>query len=278
MKILLFIFLTMLLSACVPTSETEFTQYEQEQSVVTSDAPPPQVVQDFVKTCDQAEQDGTILTYNTRVFFPATIECEFNEQGNTLADLNQAMNGPRIDGRVTARREQSYQVTLPSSGKVCDIDFDFPDQKMKYDDEIFLLLDNYVLMSSTNYATNSGSSKYAVNGLRVNSLGIQEYNWIGGQNALYGLYYGRQVTPQYCLGVNVLDPNLKNKCQIPPTDTPGQIKLDIPSTEIAKLHYSSSNLSDISRMDFKFVSTGDDNFGDCEHSAFGFDISVKYIP
>lgn len=283
MKKLSLLFLTLSLNACVPTSETKFNPY-QEKGVATpgtlppAGSPPPPVVQETIETCELAEQNATILTYNTTVFFPAAIECEFSQEGNTLADLNNLMNGPRINSRVTARVEQNYQVNLPTSGKVCDIHFNFPDQRMQYDDEILLLLENYVLMSSTNYATNSGSAYYATNGLKVNSLGLQEYNWIGGTNALYGLYYGHQITPQYCLGVSTADPNYLNKCQIPPTERRGQIKLDIPSEDLIKLGYASNNLQDISSMNFKFVSTGDNDDGDCEHAAFSFDISVKYIP
>jgi len=238
----------------------------------------PPTVDEVEKNCQNALAGGYIQTYQTTVNFPAAIECEFNEAGTTLAHLNAAGNGPRINSFVMARVEQAHSVQLPSAGKVCDIDFNFPVQTMQYDDEIFLLLNGFVLMSSTNYATNSGSSYYIDHGLEVNDLGLQIYNWMGGNNRLYGLHYNHAVTPKYCLGLNSSTPEYNNKCQIPPTETNGQIKLDIPQSDIIRLGYSTNNLTNISSLNFGFVSTGDNDNGDCEHSAFSFDVTVKYIP
>ena len=237
----------------------------------------PPTIDEVAQTCQSATADGSIKVHQTTIHFPAAIECEFNETGTTLAHINSAGNGPRIDRSVTARVEQDFRLELPSAGKVCDIDFNFPQQTMQYDDEILLLLNNHVLMSSKNYSVNSGSSYYRDNGFFVNDLGLQVYNWSGGNNHLYGLYYSHAVTPKYCLGLDSSTPNYADRCQIPPTETNGQIKLDIPQTDIIRLGHSSNNLANISSLDFGFVSTGDNDNGDCEHSAFSFNVTVKYI-
>ena len=234
---------------------------------------------DIIKlNCIEAANQQQIQNFYSQVNFPAAINCEFNESGNLPTDLNAYGNGPRKDGKVRARIEQAFSVPLPENAKICDVDFEFPTQAMEYDDEIFILLNNFVLMSSTNYATNSGSNHY-LNGLAVNSKGLQTYKW-SGDNSLYNLHYGQGVTPRYCYGLNSSDQDYQAKCNLPFTQTLGQIKLDIPQEKIIELGVISDimnqNNSSQKVLDFGFVSTGDNDNGDCEHSAFGFNISVKY--
>lgn len=257
----------------------------QDEVMVIINVKKAPVIEDVIKTCEQALASGEgLVVHQETISFPKAIECQFNEnvdsglpKSQKLTMINEFGNGPRIDASVTARIEQNYSVKLPSQGKICDIKFNFPEQTMQYDDEIFLLLNNYVLMSSQNYSVNSGSPYYMTNGLKVNDLGLQEYNWMGGANALYGLHYGNSVTPRYCLGIDQNDPLYNQKCALPPTETLGQIKLDIPSEEIVKVGFASSELAELQDINFGFVSTGDNDNGDCEHSAFSFDITVKYL-
>lgn len=110
------------------------------------------------------------------------------------------------------------------------MDFNFPEQDMQYDDEIILLVNNYVVMSSQNYVQ---SDKHP-NGLAKNANGLQDYKW-QGENALLGLFYGYDYTEPFCLGVDNDDPEWDKKCNIPRTETFGQMKLDIPKEEIVKL-------------------------------------------
>ncbi len=242
---------------------------DNDKTIVVDDGTPTGPFIDAVKiSCAEAEKKGSLVEYQTSVFFSESINCKFNEDGN----------GPRKDRRIRARSEQNYQISLPHKGKVCDIDFNFPEQRMKYDDEIFLLLNNFVLMSSTNYATNSGNQHY-LDGLLVNNKGLQTYKW-SGTNSLYDLYYGNNVTPKYCYGTNPSSLLYEQDCQIPPTDKFGQIKLNIPKEKIIELGVISDILeqgsSDLTELNFGFVSIGDNDDGDCEHSAFSFDIDIKY--
>ncbi len=241
-------------------------------------APAP-TVENVVIKCEEAIKNGKVLTAPIVVNFPAAIECNFNEAAapDDFLSLNLAGNGSRKDGKIRARDEQVFKANLPANAIICDLNFNFPLQAMKYDDEIFLTVNNYVIMSSQNYSAASGAADYA-NGFKTNALGLMEYKWLA-PNGLYNLRYGQQITPKYCLGVNPLDPLYNDKCSLPPTDTLGQIKLDIPSTEIIKLALAKplGEESTQATIDFGFITTGDNDNGDCEHSAYSFEVSVQYI-
>jgi hypothetical protein len=232
---------------------------------------------DIVLSCADAKKNGSLLTQTSLIHFDAVGDCAFNENSNNVQDFNIDGNGPRINGKVQARVEQYYKLKLPSLGTICDIDFIFPETTMQYDDEILLTVNNFVVMSSQNYSEASGSDHYS-KGLRINEDGLMVYNWIG-ENSLYNLHYGQAVTPKYCLGVEPSDPDYNLKCNIPPTETNGQFKLDIPNNEIIKIGLSGSSLEQASKteIDFGFISTGDNDNGDCEHSEYNFNVSVKYM-
>ncbi len=231
------------------------------------------------QSCSEAISNNSIETFTASVHFPAAIECEFNEEGSSVSDLNEFGNGPRQDRRIRARVEQYSEVHVPNNGKICDIDFEFPEQSMQYDDEILLLMNGFVIMSSSNYSTASGSPHYT-NGFAVNSYGLQKYKW-QGENSFYDLFYSWNVTPKYCLGLNIMDPNYEESCSIPITEQLGQMKLDIPKDKIIEL----STVSGLeegtnhgqSVINLGFITTGDNDNGDCEHSAYGFDVFIQYI-
>ena len=273
------------LSISCKQQDAAFNSFETSDNLgrdKTGDLPSDEEIEDEVDVvllnCQDAVLNGNIQAFTTQVYFPAAIECEFNEQGNSASDVNSLGNGPRKDGKVRARIEQQDAIVLPSLGKICDVDFTFPTQAMEYDDEIFLTLNNFVLMASTNYATNSGSNHY-LNGLAVDSRGLQTYKW-SGTNSLYNLFYGQGVTARYCHGVNSNTPGYENKCLLPATQQLGTIKLDIPKEKIVELAVVSDLMGQSSNqataLNFGFVSTGDNDNGDCEHSAFSFELSVKY--
>jgi len=234
------------------------------------------VIEGALMECDDALVNNTYQTHVVTVSFPAAIECEFNEAGINVDDINAAGNGPRLNGKVRARMEQNYTASLPSGSTVCDMDFNFPTQQMQYDDEVFLLLNNYVVMSSQDY---SEVHPQFVNGFKINDMGFMEYKWMG-DNGLYNLDYDWNLTPKYCLGLDSSDPEYNEKCFIPPTETLGQLKLDIPKADIVKLGILSRNFTNPqaqTELDFGFVTIGDNDNGDCEHSAYSFQVSVKYI-
>lgn len=211
------------------------------------------------------------------ITFPATDNCQFNEDANRddVDALNEFMNGPRRDGRVRAHLRQDFDINLPDGAVLCDIDFDFPEQDMEYDDEIFLLLNNYVMLMSTDYSKNSSFRDYRDNGLAVNSQGLTVFNWYG-DNDLYNLKYGRNKAPTYCQGVSQADPLYSQKCRVPKTESRGKIKLDIPKADIIRMGSLKMEES-FPGMRFSFVSTGDNDDNDCEHSEYSFAISAQFV-
>lgn len=255
-------------------SEQEF--YEKEEYVYGPDEVA-DIVDEIALNCESAAQESRIKTHTIAVSFPSAIECDFNESGITVNDLNASGNGPRENLKIRARIEQSFTATLPANSTVCDMDFNFPLQTMQYDDEVLLLMNNNVVMSSQNYSENM--PEHSGIGFKVNDLGFMEYKWMG-TNGLYDLSYYHNLTPKYCLGLDQSTPDYDNKCFIPVTETLGQLKLDIPKNEIIKIGVTSRNYSNPSaptEIDFGFVTTGDNDDGDCEHSAYSFNVDVKYI-
>lgn len=268
-------------TGCKP--DTQFGDIRFEEETVASQAiqAPPKVepikqitqevihedpeVAEVMTTCEQAKAANQILVKHITVDFPKTYNCSFNEKGESSRDINELGNGPRIDFKVMARTEQSFVAELPADATICDMDFDFPEQTMEYDDEILLTLGGKVLFMSTDYSQMSSYKQYQQNGLAVNKEGQVQYKWMGA-NALYNLNYNHNLADQYCYGI----PKDSEGCQIPRTEELGQIKLDIPKEKIIALKNGP-------RMNFNFITTGDNNDGDCEHSDFSFEIEVKYI-
>lgn len=274
---------TLLLGLCVLVScnEDEFLEkdyIETFQDRYNRENPTGDLENDFKiakYNCEVAEEENDIEQTTFRVDFPAAIECEFNEGGSGINDLNVQGNAPRIDALITARIKQDQSIDLSAGTTICDMEFNFPEQNMQYDDEIFLLVNDYVVMSSQDY---SESDKHP-NGLKKNAIGLQQYDW-SGENGLLGLDYIQYYTPQFCLGVDNDDPDYATKCNIPATETFGQMKLEIPKTEIVKLGLLSEgvvNRDTKTKLDFSFVTTGDNDNGDCEHAAYSYEVTVKHV-
>jgi hypothetical protein len=235
---------------------------------------------------------GKLLSKTETISFAGSGEdftCDFNGGANNNSNffsttdatkLNSAQNGIAQEGRIRARFHQESVFNLPTAGTICDLKFTFPETKMEYDDEIFLTINNYVVMSSQNYSLASGAEEYA-SGLKINEYGLMEYNWLpneNGNNGLYNLKYGQKFTPKYCLGVDSTD---EEKCSIPPTQKEGILALDIPSKEIIKLGIASTkgdlNSNEKTQMNFGFITIGDNEPGDCEASPYHFDVEVWYV-
>lgn len=265
-----FFTLLILVGSFYSCNEEDFYQKEYLQRDVD------QIINDTIIECNNADEHGLLKSHIITVDFPAAVECSFNESaGATVDDLNQSQNGPRKNEKIRAIIKQSYNATLPQNATICDMEFNFPEQQMQYDDEIFLLLNDFVIISSQNYSNATPSYQ---DGLMVNKYGFQEFKWLG-DNGLYNLDYGWAITPKYCLGLDDSLVDYHVRCDIPATETVGTIKLEIPKEEIIKLSILSQNnpeTSVIEKLDFGFVTTGDNDAGDCEHAAYSFNVEVVY--
>ena len=220
--------------------------------------------------CKAAAASGSIKRTSVPINFPSAIECAWNMDGNLS----------RLDGKIRARREQFQPMAIANARRVCDMRFDFPTQQMEYDDEVFILLNGYVLAMSQDYSV----SAVHPNGLKPDANGFVKYKW-SGDNGLVDLKYGHRLTPRYCLGSDPTQPEFLANCLIPETQTTGQMKISVPTERIRELSLQTgikydqdmANGAGGLKADFGFVTIGDNDNGDCRHAAYSFQVVVDYL-
>lgn len=208
----------------------------------------PDVEGELPVTETEAEQNcsnRSLKTANASVNFPKPQSCKWNADGN-LADRN---------GYVQARSEQRYDLPVPPNAVICDLSFNFPNQNMRYDDQIIMTFNDYVLASSykglTDLLPKDGDlRRYEWEALKGKSTDVVGYNpYIVGQE----------------LGLASV--------QMPQTETNGQIKLAMDKQIFYK--FAAKKLpADAHR--FGMVTTGDNDSSDCQHEPIQFSLSVKY--
>ena len=235
-------------------------------------APGPDTAAALNLACSSAATSGVLKTTTVSITFPATTTCEWEVGGNLS----------RVDGRLRARREQFVTIEVPKATRLCDMRFDAPMQTMRYDDEILLVLNDYVLASSQDYAV---SSAYPA-GLQRDAQGFVKYKWAGA-GGLADQHYGQQVTPAYCLGWNEFDPEYAEACQIPATETTGQMQIAIPAAKIRELSLTSGIRYDVAlgnaegtptlKAKLGFITVGDNDNGDCSHASFTLNVVMEYL-
>jgi hypothetical protein len=221
------------------------------------------------------------------IIFPATENCAFNDEATDDGpeNLNIYQNGPRKNDRIRAILRQNEKIELPAKSKVCDIKFDFPTQDMEYDDDLFFLMDEHVLFSTSNFSKEATdyhpnfNHSYSETGLIVDEFGLQKFKWLG-MNGIYNLPWRSDVTPQYCYGIDPHDFAYADKCKIPLTETKGEIKLQIPQQAIIRAVLNGrADLASLERssIGLSMITTGDNDNKDCEHSEFKLNVKLKYI-
>ena len=216
MKIALLALLLSVVACRPPQEETDYSQLEVTAGPVAFEDEVKVTLENAKITCEQAASSGRLQQRVEQIVFPATRDCEFNESadGDEFWEINDELNGPRKNDRIRAAIKQERSVNLPVGSTLCDIEFDFPTQSMKYDDEILLLLNNYVLFMSTDYSTDSSYSQYQSEGLRINSQGLVEFKWLDESNSandLYNLDYGHNKAPKFCQGIDSNQSNYDEK-------------------------------------------------------------------
>ena len=292
MKTLFPIIIFVLTSCSVKNNETQWVKIEPKKDMPEASIEPPtkqpektvetkqplniKVTQDI---CKIAKQEKKIKVMEEPISFSKGGTCIFNDTGRFANQLNDLRNGPPENYKIRAISKQLFEVPLPKNVTICNIDFNFPLQSMSYDDEMFLTLNEYIIIASQNYSVKS-NKKYKHNGLKISDDGLIKFKW-HGENSLYNLYYNHGVSKKYCLGLSSDSVDYHKKCHIPATQTIGQLKLDITAKEIMKLgvsKYLGTRTQEEVFLNFGFITTGDNDKDDCQHSPYKFSISIHYVP
>ena len=164
-----------------------------------------------------------------------------------------------LNGYFQARIEQFNKISLPENSVLCDLEFEFQEQNMKYDDHFLFSLNAVVLASSYDF-----SSKLMQNN------NMLYYDWAN----IAGMYWDKSKEvykdESYCLGKE----SNNASCYWPITDTNGQINLD----------YSPDVIQQITALDlkqnefnFQFTTIGDNDNLDCEHSPISFTLRATFV-
>lgn len=164
-------------------------------------------------------------------------------------------NGMPKNGEIMARREQLLPIQIvPGNAVLCSMAFEFPEQDMLYDDEIYLTVNNFMLMGSMDYTTNlTKDGDFPV------------YDW----TKIKGNPYNHNLYPKFCAGMA----NGLSSCVIPPTQTRGKMQLQFSDSLIAQLYLKSAAKP---VYDFQWVTLGDNDGADCRHSGFTFKAKVTF--
>lgn len=226
--------------------------------------------------CVDAKKNGTLKSKVIPLLFPAkTTSCDF-EANDNLSRKNES---------VRARREEMVDLPLQGMTRLCNMKFDAPKQNMRFDDEIFLTLNNLLIASSQDYSTKSkdkNAQQVYPTGLDVDANGLTTYKWLP-PNGLQNLDYLNGQLLSYCLGLDAAQADFATLCQIPKTDTNGTMQLTLPQDAFLKLTAKAGliydkQLQQLPRARLAFITTGDDNDSDCQHLDFQMSVTVDYIP
>ena len=178
---------------------------------------------------------------NTLRFPKPSMTCEWDKDGN-LSPKDQFFQG---------RIEQMQKLDLPVQSIICDVKFNFTKQQFRYDDHFLLTFNDAIIASSYNFG-GKFDEKY----------GLLRYDW----SRMAGMHWDNTQEGDFCApGGN---------CSWPATDTPGFISLEYEAYVFQKLM-----AEDINRNQhvLRFVSIGDNDDKDCEHSDVNFSIDVDYV-
>lgn len=180
-------------------------------------------------------------------------------QGNANATCGWGVgsNGVAATGaeKFTARAEQIVPLDLPAGAVICDLQFMFPQQSIRYDDQMALMYDDVVLAATTpleRFLSKDGT--------------MFVYDW----SKLRGNAMSTTSAYTYCLGAE----NGRSSCQWPRTQTTGNMSLNFAATELQAV--TARNLEQAAHT-FTMVTFGDnDPSSDCQHSPIAFDVDITF--
>ena len=181
-------------------------------------------------------------------------DIEFRYQG-LICPWGEGENLSKDDGRITARTEQSMQLNLPDGAVICNFDLEFPVQEVRYDDHIYILMNEYVIAGSK-----------MTDGHYTREGNLLKYEWL----KLRGMAFNNENDVPVCLGKED-----GGTCVIPETQTTGRFEIDVPQKYVADL---AVKLREADETHFRFVAGGDnDADDDCKWDPIRFTATVEYI-
>ena len=167
--------------------------------------------------------------------------CDWEKNGN-LAKKNDFFQ---------ARIEEEQLLDLPENAIICDLKFDFVNQQFLYDDHFLVTFNGAIIASSYNFGSRLPSE-----------YGLLRYDW----SKIAGMNWDKDMEGNFCAP--------DGTCLWPKTDTAGIISLNYEPNVFQQLM-----AEDITRNQhvINFISIGDNDDKDCEHSNIEFSIDVDYV-
>lgn len=214
----------------------------------TPPPPPPPAPGDVREVCETGVKQYSVAT----VQFPKPNQtCEWGKSGNLSARNNY------FQGRI----EQAKELNLPSKSKICNLVFTFNQQAFLYDDHFIFTLNNSILASSYDFRDELQTAN-----------GLLQYDW----SRIAGTYWDQNSKEVvYCASVqDGAGARYSGSCSWPDTDISGTIRMSFPPEVL----YSVMS-AEASRLnhEFKFISIGDNDDMDCEHSTIQFSVQIEYV-
>ncbi len=220
-------------------------------NVVNSGGPTNQNLADFTNTLNVVEQKcaaGNVQNLTYDLDFPnPNIENPFALPGN----------GPRNDRFFMARVDQLQKVPLPQNGTLCgfQVAVQTSNNKFVYDDHFLFAIDNTPVAYSYRF------DKVLPRGV----FGV-EFDW----SKIMGKPWLTSEEGIFCLG---MESGLA-ECSWPQTDTKGEIILKFKNELIQKV-FALRKESNRSDLQLRFISFGDNDDYDCEHSDIKMKVTVQ---
>ncbi len=160
-------------------------------------------------------------------------------------------NLPMANGGMNARIEVTQSLTPPPHAVVCSLSFHVPQTSMYYDDFMYVLFDDVVVLSPSDWSSWLD---------KIDDLIIYDWLRVRGRNG--------GSPPAYCPGPG-------STCALPDTETNGSISLQLGADAQRRLLDRAVTLGE---YDVTVVATGDDNPDqDCDHSDFDFIVTYEYV-
>ena len=169
---------------------------------------------------------------------------------------NEFGNLSKSDSFSRAHLQQNHLVSVPKHKSICSVSLTQIPGPIRYDDEIFLLLQGKILASSKNY------NQYFD---KIDDLFT--FSWPKLRTKPYS---GQASLQPYCAG----NPS---QCSIPLTETTGQLKISIDQSQITKILTQQAGALDPNALTFSMITTGDNDNTDCRHSPVNLELQVSYV-